>query len=191
MERVLIIASDDKKAQTLVKTMETLEGFVLDYAITIAEATEKYTVIEYDLIIINTPLKEELGTELILHIAENTLSAILVLVEAEKQEEVQEKLLATGALVLPKPVSKTVLIQSIPFVLNSKLIIQTLRMQNKKLKQKIDDIKYIERAKYTLIQYLGYDEENAHRYIQKQAMDRRITPREVANTILKMYAYKH
>lgn len=188
MEKVLIISADDKKARLLADIIGALEEFTCEWVTSSQEAKRKYTLVDYDLILINTPLKEELGIDLALHIAENTLSAILILVESGMQEEIQEKVAATGAFVIQKPISKPLLIQSIPFVLNSKLIIQTLRLQNKSLKRKIEDIKYIERAKYTLIQYLGFDENKAHRYIQKQAMDRRITPREVADSILKMYS---
>lgn len=188
MEKVLIISADEKKACLLAEIIGSLEEFTCEWTISSQEAKRKYALTDYDLIVINTPLKEELGVELVLHIAENTLSAILILVEAKVQEKIQEKVAVTGAFVIQKPISKPVLIQSIPFVLNSKLIIQTLRLQNKTLKRKVEDIKYIERAKYTLIQYLGFDENKAHRYIQKQAMDRRITPREVADSILKMYS---
>ena len=83
--------------------------------------------------------------------------------------------------------SQQVLFQSIPFVLNSKQIIENLREQNKALKRKMDDIKVIERAKFSLIKYLGLDEKQAHRYIQKQAMDLRVSPRVVADNILKTY----
>ena len=61
--------------------------------------------------------------------------------------------------------------------------------ENKKLKNKIRDIKLIDRAKLTLIQYLNMSEEESHRYIEKQAMDRRITKVEVAKNILKIYEF--
>jgi response regulator NasT len=102
-------------------------------------------------------------------------------------EQVQDKLAVTGAFVVGKPINKQVLLQSIPFVLNSKQIIATLREQNKALKKKMDDVKVIERAKYCLIKYLGFDEKQAHRYIQKQAMDLRLSQRTVADNILKTY----
>ena len=43
----------------------------------------------------------------------------------------------------------------------------------------------VDRAKCALIQYLGFTEPQAHRYIEKQAMDLRQTRREVAESILK------
>ena len=45
----------------------------------------------------------------------------------------------------------------------------------------------MERAKYVLIEHLGFSEEQAHRYIEKQAMDRRMTRRGIAEGILNTY----
>ena len=61
--------------------------------------------------------------------------------------------------------------------------------ENEKLKEKINDIRLIDRAKLTLIQYLKMSEEESHKYIEKQAMDLRITKVEVAKNILKIYEY--
>ena len=48
-------------------------------------------------------------------------------------------------------------------------------------------MRLIDRAKCVLIQYLTMTEPQAHRYIEKQAMDTRTTRREVAQQILRTY----
>ena len=48
-------------------------------------------------------------------------------------------------------------------------------------------MKIVNRAKSMLMQYLNLTEEQAHRHIQKQAMDLRKTQRTVAEDILKTY----
>ena len=48
-------------------------------------------------------------------------------------------------------------------------------------------MKIVNRAKSMLMQYLNLTEEQAHRHIQKQAMDLRKTQRAVAEDILKTY----
>ena len=52
---------------------------------------------------------------------------------------------------------------------------------------KIEELRIVNRAKFVLIAYLKMSEATAHRYIEKQAMDMRITKREVAESILKTY----
>lgn len=49
------------------------------------------------------------------------------------------------------------------------------------------DKRLIDRAKRTLMRYLGFTEPQAHRYIEKHAMDLRVTRAEVARGILKIY----
>lgn len=187
MEKILIVSTQKESSDALYDIIKPLEFSGYEYATSGNEARRKFDYTHFDLIIINTPLSDEFGTELVLDIAEKSLSAILILVKADIKEQVQDKVAITGAFVVGKPINKQVLLQSIPFVLNSKQIIATLREQNKALKKKMDDIKVIERAKFSLIRYLGLDEKQAHRYIQKQAMDLRVAPRVVADNILKTY----
>ena len=59
--------------------------------------------------------------------------------------------------------------------------------ENERLKAKLGDAKLIGRAKCVLVQYLNMTEADAHRFIEKRAMDRRVSSREVALDILKMY----
>ena len=187
MEKVLIISTQKQTADTIYDIIKPLNFSGYDYVASGNEARRKFDITDYDLTIINTPLSDEFGTELVLDIAEKSLSAILILIKSELKEQVQDKVSITGAFVIGKPINRQVLLQSIPFVLNSKQIIATLREQNKALKRKVDDVKVIERAKFSLIKYLGLDEQQAHRYIQKQAMDLRVSPRVVADNILKTY----
>lgn len=187
MEKILIVSTQKESSDALYDIIRPLNFSGYEYAASGNDARRKLDYADYELIIINTPLSDEFGTELVLDIAETTLSAMLVLVKSDIKEQVQDKVSVTGAFVVGKPINKQVLLQSIPFVLNSKQIIATLREQNKALKKKMDDVKVIERAKYSLIKYLGLDEKQAHRYIQKQAMDLRVSPRVVADNILKTY----
>ena len=61
--------------------------------------------------------------------------------------------------------------------------------ENQLLKQKIEDLKLIDRAKCVLIANLKMDEKQAHRYIQKRAMDLRLPQRDIAEEILITYEY--
>ena len=59
--------------------------------------------------------------------------------------------------------------------------------ENERLKATIGELKLIDRAKCALVGYLGMTEKDAHRFLEKQAMDRRLPRREVALEILKAY----
>ena len=65
---------------------------------------------------------------------------------------------------------------------------ERLRKTEKKsltLAEKMEEIRLVNRAKWLLIERRNMDEPTAHRYIEKQAMDRCITRRAVAEEILK------
>ena len=52
----------------------------------------------------------------------------------------------------------------------------------------MEEIRMVNRAKWLLISELQMDEPQAHRYIEKQAMDRCISRRKIAEEIIKTYA---
>ena len=56
------------------------------------------------------------------------------------------------------------------------------------IEEKMEEIRIVNRAKWLLISELKMDEQGAHRYIEKQAMDRCISKRIVAEEIIKTYA---
>ena len=51
----------------------------------------------------------------------------------------------------------------------------------------MEEIRLVNRAKWVLIDQLRMTEQEAHRYIEKQAMDRCVTRRAVAESILATY----
>ena len=55
------------------------------------------------------------------------------------------------------------------------------------VEEKIEEIRLTNRAKWHLIECLSMTETEAHRYIEKQAMDLRLSKREVAENIIKTY----
>ncbi|MBR6052916.1 MAG: ANTAR domain-containing protein, partial [Clostridia bacterium] len=55
------------------------------------------------------------------------------------------------------------------------------------IEEKMNEIRLVNRAKWLLISELKMTEANAHRYIEKQAMDRCVSRRRVAEEIIKTY----
>jgi len=71
--------------------------------------------------------------------------------------------------------------------IDTQIILQEVQEENLKLKQKIEDIRIIDRAKCILISRLNLSEAEVHRAIEKQAMDMRTSKRAIAEDILKTY----
>ena len=51
----------------------------------------------------------------------------------------------------------------------------------------MEEIRLVNRAKWILIQHLKMNESDAHRYIEKRAMDTCVSRREIAENIIKTY----
>ena len=74
---------------------------------------------------------------------------------------------------------------------NLLLLKKSLRAMQEKtdqLQSQLQDMKRIQKAKSLLMNQLGMSEADAHRWIEKAAMDRCVKKREIAETIIRMYA---
>ena len=65
--------------------------------------------------------------------------------------------------------------------------LHTLRSRQSSLQQRLDDDRIAARAKLLLISRLGMSEGDAHRYIEKTAMDSCLRRRDVAESIIRTY----
>lgn len=151
------------------------------------EARRLLSVRNFDIIIINTPLSDEFGTELALQAAENTCSGIMLIAKADISEIVSSKTEDLGVITVVKPIDRPMFFHSLRILSAMRDKLAVLENENKKLKQKLDEVKLVQRAKRMLMECLKMSESQAHRYIEKQAMDMRVTKYEVANSIIKTY----
>jgi AmiR/NasT family two-component response regulator len=187
MDSALIISCSGKSADCLAEILK--EASVTDIT-TISSATEARRMLmekDYDLCIINTPLSDEFGENLARYIAAKKLCVVILIVKAEICEEVSGKVEKDGILTISKPISRPLLWNALKLTAVMHRHISAIKNENKKLVQKIEDIRIIDRAKCILISHLSLTEPEAHRYIEKQAMDMRLTRRKVAEEILKTY----
>lgn len=152
-----------------------------------SEARRYLSELDFDLVIIDTPLIDEKGTELSLVAADKTNAGIILLVSSSDVYEESSRVEDYGVFVLPKPVSPEFFYQAVKLLQASRLRVMRLENENLKLQQKIDEIRLINRAKLILIQVLKMTENQAQHYIEKQSMDLRQSKVQTAQTILRTY----
>ncbi|MDE6398598.1 MAG: ANTAR domain-containing protein [Clostridiales bacterium] len=112
---------------------------------------------------------------------------VILIAAAGDCDEVARRLEDDGVLVLGKPLSHTELYRAVALVRATNNRIARLVEEKRDLLKKIDDLRLINRAKIILMQNMGFTEEQAHRHIEKRAMDQRRTRAEVAMEILRTY----
>ena len=141
---------------------------------------------DVDLVILNAPLRDEFGTQLALNLAQDNL-CVLMLVPAESFDAVCYRVEDEGILTLSKPVSRSGLLGAIKLLTAMRGKLRKLDRQNQALQEKMQDIRTVNRAKWLLIEIKRMTENEAHYYIEKQAMDMRLSRREVAENIIRTY----
>lgn len=187
MDSVLIISSTDK-GKDFVRELLLPSGLSdIAAADTRAEAKQFLKETAFDLIVINSPLADEFGHELALHLAGTTDAGIVFIVKEQLVEELSGRLENDGVFVIGKPVNRQFFSQMLRFLAAARRRTLGIKNENLRLQKKIDEMKLIDRAKFTLMQYLSLSEPQANRYMEKQAMDLRLTKKQIALDILKTY----
>ena len=186
MDKVLLVAHGEKQRQ-LFEGLLKEQGLEAPYsAISSSEARKLLRQHDFALVIIISPLPEEYGVE-VAKAAVETTAGVMVVVKNDVIDDMTERLQGEGIFVFSPGMGKKMFRQSVNLLLTLHQRLAATMPRQKQLEQKIEDIRIIDRAKCLLIQYEGMAEEEAHRLIEKQAMDQRITRREMAERVLKGY----
>ena len=141
----------------------------------------------YDLVLINTPLPDEFGTRLALDACESSSAGVLLLVKAEHCPDIEAQVSVHGVLTLAKPTSAQLFAQTLRLLCITRERLRGMEKKAVTLQEKMEEIRLVNRAKWLLIEELKMTEQEAHRYIEKRAMDRCVTRRAVAEQILSTY----
>lgn len=184
--RVLIAGANDRTFDSLRELLPPDSYEPPLRAGSAGEAKRMLLETDVDLVILNAPLRDEFGIQLALNLAQDNL-CVLMLVPAESFDAVCYKVEDEGILTLSKPVSRSGLLGAIKLLTAMRGKLRKLDRQNQALQEKMQDIRTVNRAKWLLIEIKRMTENEAHYYIEKQAMDMRLSRREVAENIIRTY----
>lgn len=141
----------------------------------------------FDIVIINAPLPDEFGTELALDVCEGSGTGVLLLVKAEHYADIHSRVSQYGVLVISKPTNSQAVSQSLTLLCGTRERLRRMEQKTASIEEKMEEIRIVNRAKCLLIEQLKMTEKEAHRYIEKQAMDRCVTRRTIAENIISTY----
>ena len=111
--------------------------------------------------------------------------APVVILTAFSQRDLVERARAAGAMAyLVKPFQKSDLVPAIEIALSRFAEVAALETEIASLSERLETRKAVERAKGMLMTSYGMTEPQAFKWIQRTAMDRRTTMREVAEKVL-------
>lgn len=187
LKKALLISHSEQNANSLSDLLRDENYTQISVSCTSADAKRLADKDEFDLICINAPLAAESGIELSAYFAKTTHSCVVIIVPQKNADDVNDALTEHGVLVIAKPINKHLFHHFLQFTECFKMRMLSVEKENEKLRHMVEDIKIINRAKLLLISCLNMSEEQAHRYLEKQAMDLRTSKLNVAKQVIRTY----
>ena len=184
---LLVVSHGEKLNRALESLLPKAVFSPVRFAESVSEAKRILAEQDYDLAIVNSPLPDGPGIDLAVDLCEAKPTIAALLVRAELHDEIYAKVMRHGVFTLPKPLSKSSVTQALQWMATARERQRSMQRKSLSMEEKMAEIRLVNRAKWLLIERRGMDEPQAHRYLEKQAMDRCATKRDVAEAILREY----
>ncbi len=184
---VLLVSASEKFRETALSLLPQTDYWPVDTAGSAGAARRAMLETPYDLVLIHAPLRDEFGSRLAADICRSSGAGALLLVKKELYDDVYAKVMEDGVMVLPTPASAQTVTQTLRIMCAARERLRRMEEKQATVEEKIEEIRLVNRAKWLLIEQLQMTEGDAHRYIEKQAMDLRISRKEVAENIIRTY----
>lgn len=185
---VLIVSAAEKFNTSIKELFPDFNCSTIKVEKNVSSAKRALAEREYDIVIINSPLPDDDGIRFAIDMCSGKNTVALVLVRAELYAPIFDKVSPYGVYTLSKPISRQVLRQAFDWMAATRERLRGFEKKTLDLEDKMQEIRLINRAKWLLIDNLKMPENEAHRYIEKKAMDRCISRKNIAEEIIKTYS---
>jgi two-component system, response regulator PdtaR len=187
--RRVVIAEDEAIIRLDLKEMLEEEGYEV-----VAEAGDGETAVRLaaehrpDLVILDVKMPVLDGISAAERIVGERTAPVLVLT-AFSQRELVERARDAGAMAyLVKPFTRADLVPAIELAVSRHAEMVALEREVESLTDRLETRKLVERAKGVLQQRMSLTEPQAFRFIQKASMDRRMSMKELAESVIREFA---
>ncbi len=182
---VLVVSGSDKFNMVVRNTLSFRDYAAVDFLPNASAARQRFLETEYHLVIINCPLPDEFGHEFAFDVIQNSQASVLLAVPMEVYEATSDQVTDHGILVIPRPVTRERIDRAVRFLCAIQSRICRLEKKLADTADKIEEIRLVSKAKLVLMERQGMTEDEAHRYILKEAMNHGISRRKAALRILE------
>ena len=183
--RRVVIAEDEALIRLDLAEMLAEEGYDV-----VGQAGDGQTAIELaeehrpDLVVLDVKMPRLDGITAAQRIAEQRIAPVVILT-AFSQRDLVDRAKDAGAMAyLVKPFNKHDLVPAIEMAVSRFAELQMLEAEVADLTERLETRKAVDRAKSVLQQQLELSEPDAFRWIQKTAMDLRLSMRQVAEGVI-------
>ena len=184
---ILIVSATDRFTSAFADLLPETRHYPMNHVTSVSAAKRALAEKTFDFVIINAPLPDDAGTRFAIDICTTKSSAVLLLVKNDVHAGIHDKVAEYGVFTLPKPISKQTMTHALNWMESASERLKQFEKKSLSIEEKMAEIRLVNKAKWILICELSMSEPDAHRYIEKQAMDRCITKQTIAEEIIKTY----
>lgn len=184
---VLLVSASEKFNSATMELLPVTDYWPVVTVRSVSDARRRLLEQEFDIVLINAPLPDDFGMRLAIDVCGSSDAGVLLLVKSELSNDIYAKVVEYGVMTLPKPTTVQTISQTLRILCATRERLRQVGAKQTTVEEKIEEIRLINRAKWQLIECLNMTEGEAHRYIEKQSMDLRISRREAAENIIKTY----
>ena len=185
----ILVVSAAEKLNTALSSLLTESHYEpVKIVSSVTAAKQAWNERSYDYVMVNSPLPDDTGIRFAIDSAASKGTVVLLFVRAEFYDDIRDKVTEHGVFTLSKPFSRSLFSLSLDWMASARERLRKLEKKTLSFEEKMEEIRLVNRAKWLLISELQMDEPQAHRYIEKQAMDRCVSRQTIAEEIIKTYA---
>lgn len=184
---ILIVSATDSFTSAFADLLPEARYSPVDTVTSVSVAKRVLAEKTFDFVIINTPLPDDAGTRFAIDTCTTKQSAVLLLVKNDIHAGIHDRVAEYGVFTLPKPISKVTMTHALNWLESARERLRQFEKKTISIEDKMAEIRLVNKAKWLLISELKMSEPDAHRYVEKQAMDRCVSRRCIAEEIIKTY----
>ena len=184
---ILIVSATDHFTSAFAGMVPETRYSPIHTAASVSAAKRILAEKNFDFVIINATLPDDIGTRFAIDTCTSKQSAVLLLVKSDIHAGIHDEVVEYGVFTLPKPTSKPTIIHALSWMESARERLRQFEKKSLSIQEKMAEIRLVNRAKWILISELKMSEPDAHRYIEKQAMDCCVTKQTIAEDIIKTY----
>ena len=186
MDTALIVSSSASFVD--LKKILSINDVVSDVAKSLREARIAMTEHPYSILIIDSPVSDGSAREFAIESASRRDVDVILLTNPAVTERVAVGLEKYGIYVFSKPVRENELSLMLRNLRVSRKRYEALDSRYHKLLKRLDEERTLTRAKCLLAIHMGFDEDEGHRFLERKAMDERVTILDAAAEIVMKYS---
>lgn len=187
MNEILLVSDRENWIRSFEKFLKDLFSVQITVARSSGEGRSELEGHTYSLVLILAPLREDSGIYLARQAA-RTSAGVIVATSPAYSPQYTEKLKEDGVFVYHTDMGRRFLADAVRLMLSlSRRLVRSAQPEAEHYRDKLKEIRTVDRAKCLLIQYQQMTEKEAHRLIEKRAMDRRVGKLKIAEEILQVY----